>query len=91
MLFLLFLHLSEQPVLGLELLGEVHGVVEKGEPSGLATSELCLEPEGEATVGGAGVHLSQLLPHLRPGVVQYFIRFRFNQYQKMVEARSYRG
>merc|ERR1719495_546031 len=52
------------PVLGLELLSEVHGVVDEGEPSGLATSELCLEPEGEATVGGAGVHLSQLLPHI---------------------------
>merc|ERR1719400_2312890 len=54
--------LPQQPVLGLELLGEVHGVVDEGEPSGLATTELCLEPEGEAAVGGAGVHLGQFFP-----------------------------
>ena len=75
------------PVLGLELLGEVHGVVDEGEPSGLATTELCLEPKGEAAVGGAGVHLGQLLPHLQIGVVQCYNRLGFCQYQKMVVAR----
>ena len=62
--------LNYLPVFGLELLGKVHGVVDEGKPSGLATTELCLEPEGEAAVGGAGVHLGQLLPHLRIGDVQ---------------------
>ena len=53
------------PVFGLELLGEVHGVVDEGEASGLSTTKLGLEAKCEATVGCAGVHLSQLLPHLR--------------------------
>ena len=53
------------PVFGLELLGEVHGVVDEGEASGLSATKLGLEAKCEATVGCAGVHLSQLLPHLR--------------------------
>ena len=53
-----------QPVLGLELLGKVHGVVNKGEAGALAATKVCLEPEGEDAVSGALVHLSQLLPDL---------------------------
>ena len=45
--------LNYLPVFGLKLLGEVHGVVDEGEASGLATTELGLEAKGEAAVGGA--------------------------------------
>ena len=72
------------PVFGLELLGEVHGVVDEGEASGLSATKLGFEAKCEATVGCAGVHLSQLLPHLHVGDVQYFNRFGINQYQKMI-------
>merc|ERR1719320_1725061 len=53
--------LSDKAVLGLELLGEIHGVVNQAEPSGLVTSEVGLEPECENSVGCAVVHLGQLL------------------------------
>merc|ERR1712002_1365647 len=53
--------LSDKAVLGLELLGEIHCVVDQTEPSGLATSEVGLEAECEHPVGGAVVHLGQLL------------------------------
>merc|ERR1719154_803282 len=59
--------MPEQTVLGLELLGEVHGVVDEGEAGGLAAAELGLEAEGEYAVGGAGVHLAQLLPDVGLG------------------------
>merc|ERR1719400_2997438 len=59
--------LPEQPVLGLELLGEVHSVVDEGEAGGLAAAKLGLEAEGEDAVGGAGVHLAQLLPNVSLG------------------------
>ena len=52
------------PVFGLELLGEVHGVVDEGEASRLAAAELGLEAECEATISSARVHLCKLLPHL---------------------------
>ena len=60
------------PVSGLELLGEVHGVVDEGEASRLAAAELGLEAECEATISSARVHLCQLLPHLewRPRLKQ---------------------
>ena len=52
------------PVFGLELLGEVHGVVDEGKASGLAASKLGLEAECEATISSARVHLRKLLPNL---------------------------
>ena len=58
-------YVGHLPVFGLKLLGEVHGVVDEGEASGLSATKLGLEAKCEATVGCAGVHLSQLLPHLR--------------------------
>ena len=57
-------NLSDKAVLGLELLGEIHGVVDQTEPGGLATSEVGLEPECENSVGCAVVHLGQLLTDL---------------------------
>ena len=57
----MFSHLSDESVLGLELLGKVHCVVDEGESGGLATSEVGLEPEGEDSVGSAVVHLGELL------------------------------
>merc|ERR1719147_677036 len=42
--------LPQESVLGLELLGEVHCVVDKSEPSRLAATKLSLETECEATV-----------------------------------------
>ena len=59
--------LSDESVLGLELLGVVHGVVDQSKASGLAASKVGLEPEGEDTVGGAVVHLGQLLPDVGLG------------------------
>ena len=56
------LYLSDKPVLGLKLLGEVHGVVNQTEASGLAASEVGLEAEHEDPVRGAVVHLGELLP-----------------------------
>ena len=58
-------YLSQKSVLRLELLGEVHGVVDEAEPGGLATPEVGLEAKGEDPVGGAVVHLGQLLTDLR--------------------------
>ena len=60
-------YLSDQPVLGLELLSKVHGVVDESEPSGLATSEVGLESKGEDLVSGAVVHLAELLPDVSLG------------------------
>merc|ERR1719232_742652 len=57
--------LSNESILGLELLGKVHCVVDEGESGGLAASKVCLEPEGEDSVGSAVVHLSELLPDVR--------------------------
>merc|ERR1719336_2980578 len=57
--------LSNESILGLELLGKVHCVVDEGESGGLATSEVSLEPEGEDSVGSAIVHLGELLPDVR--------------------------
>merc|ERR1712158_32481 len=51
--------LSHESVLGLELLGVVHGVVDQGEAGGLATAKVGLEPEHEDTVRRAVVHLGQ--------------------------------
>merc|ERR1711954_528721 len=59
--------LSDQSVLGLELLSKVHGVVDKGKPGGLSTSELGLETKGENSVRGAVVHLSKLLTDISLG------------------------
>jgi hypothetical protein len=58
-------YLSQKSVLGLELLSEIHSVVDEAEPSGLATSKVGLEAKGEDPVGGAVVHLGQLLTDLR--------------------------
>ena len=52
------------PVFWLELLGEVHGVIDEGEAGGLAATKLGLEAKCEAAIGSARVHLGQLLPHL---------------------------
>jgi hypothetical protein len=54
-----------QPVLGLELLGKVHGIIDEGETGALAATKVCAEPKGEDAVSGAFVHLSQLLPDLK--------------------------
>ena len=54
-------HLSDQSVLGLELLGVVHRVIDEAEAGGLATAKVGLESEDENSVGGAAVHLSELL------------------------------
>ena len=56
------IYLADKSVLGLELLGEIHGVVDKSEAGGLAASEVGLEAEDEDPVGGAVVHLTELLP-----------------------------
>merc|ERR1711983_404191 len=57
--------LSDESVLGFELLGKVHCVVDEGESGGLATSEVGLEPEGEDSVGSAVLHLGELFPDVR--------------------------
>merc|ERR1740123_2467802 len=54
--------LADQSVFGPELLGEVHGVIDKSEAGGLAASEVGLEAEDEDPVGGAVVHLAELFP-----------------------------
>merc|ERR1711971_636807 len=59
--------LPQQPVFGLKLFSEVHGVVDEGEASGLAAAKLGLEAKGEAAIGGARVHLRQLLTHISLG------------------------
>ena len=63
----MFSHLSNESVLGLELLGKVHCVVDEGESGGLATSEVGLESKGEDLVSGAVVHLAELLPDVSLG------------------------
>ena len=60
-------HLSHESVLGLELLGVVHGVVDQAEAGGLATTEVCLESEDEDSVSSAAVHLGQLLSDVSLG------------------------
>ena len=57
-------HLSDQPELGLKLLGKVHGVVDEGEAGALAATKVGLEAENEDAVGGALVHGGQLLADL---------------------------
>ncbi len=59
--------LSPKPELGLELLGKVHRVVDEGKAGRLAATEVRLEAEGEHAIGGALVHLGQLLPDLGLG------------------------
>jgi hypothetical protein len=59
------LYLSQKSVLGLELLGEVHGTEDEAEPGGLATPEVCLEAKGEDLVGVQFDFLAQLLTDLR--------------------------
>ena len=66
-------YVGQLPVFGLKLLGEVHGVIDEGETSGLATSKLGFEPKCEATISSARVHLCQLLPHLG---MEIFVKFR---------------
>ena len=56
------IYLADKSVLGLELLGEIHGVIDESEAGGLAASEVGLEAEDEDPVGGAVVHLAELLP-----------------------------
>ena len=59
------LYLSQKSVLGLELLGEVHGAVDEAEPGGLATPEVGLEAKGEDPVGVQLDFFTQLLTDLR--------------------------
>lgn len=59
--------LSHQSVLGLELLSEVHGIIDEGESGALAATEVGLETEGHDTVRSALVHLGQLFADLRLG------------------------
>ena len=63
----MFSHLSNESVLGLELLGVVHGLVDEGETGALATTEGRLEPEGDDQVGRRLVHLGQVVADLRLG------------------------
>ena len=58
------LYLSEKSVFGLEFLGEVHGVVDEAETSGLTATEVGLEAKGEDPVRGAVVHLGELLSNV---------------------------
>ena len=48
------------PVVWLELLGVVEGVVDEGKSSGLAASKLGLEAVGNAHIRGGAVHLGEL-------------------------------
>jgi hypothetical protein len=59
-----FAYLSVKPVLGLEFLGKVHGVVDERKAGALAATEVGAETEGEDAIRGALVHLRQLLPDL---------------------------
>ena len=59
--------LSGQPVLGLKLLGKVHGVVDERETGRLATAEVGLEAVGEDAIWGALVHLGDLFADLSLG------------------------
>ena len=56
-----YLYLSHKSVLGLKLFGVVHGVVDQGEPGGLAASKVGLEAEHKDPVSCAVVHLGELL------------------------------
>ena len=60
-------HLSHESVLGLELLGVVHGIVDEAEASGLATTEVGLESKDKDSVSSAAVHLGQLLSDVSLG------------------------
>ena len=62
----------DSPVLCLELLGVVHGVIDKGKASGLSAAKVGAESEGKDAVGSALVHLGELfadvgLGHGSPG------------------------
>ena len=57
----------DQPVLGLVLLQEVHGVINEGEPCGLATPKVSPEAKAHHHISSGLVHLSQHLPQLRLG------------------------
>ena len=59
--------LPRKPELGLEFLGEVHCVVDKGEAGALAAAKVRFEAVGEDAVGSGLVHLGQLLPDLGLG------------------------
>merc|ERR1719187_2410215 len=59
--------LSVETILGLELLGKVHGVVDEGEPGRLAATEVGSEAEGEDPVRGAVVDLGQLVADVALG------------------------
>ncbi len=60
-----FVYLPVKPVLGLEFLSKVHGVVDEREAGALAATEVGTETEGEDAIRGALVHLRQLLPDLK--------------------------
>jgi uncharacterized protein YejL (UPF0352 family) len=60
---------SYKTVLGLELLGRFQRVVDKGEASGLATTELSLVAEAENNILLSLVHLGNLLTKLILGDV----------------------
>lgn len=62
-----FNYLAGLPELGFELLGEIHGVVDKGESGGLSTTEVGLESECNDAVRSALVHLGQLFADLGLG------------------------
>jgi len=64
LLLLLEETVAGQTVLGLELLGEVQGVVDEGEARGAAATEVGAESEGEDHIGGDLVHGGQLLADL---------------------------
>ena len=59
----MFTH-SCQSVFGLEFLGEVQGVVDQTEASGLATSKVGAEAEDEDHIRGSLVHACDLLTDL---------------------------
>ena len=65
--------LSVETILGLELLGKVHGVVDEGEPGRLSATEVGSEAEGEDPVRGAVVDLGQLVADLeQTRVISYY-------------------
>ena len=52
--------LASQSVLGLKLLGEVHGVINEGKAGWLSTTEVGLEAKSEDAIRSALVHLRDL-------------------------------
>jgi hypothetical protein len=64
-----------KPVLGLEFLGKVHGVVDERKAGALAATEVGAETEGEDAIRGALVHLRQLLPDLKKTRKKTYIHF----------------